>query len=496
MDHQGGEIFHDYVKLQNHPPIAPPLTAIGRFLQGQNDHNNHFSHQSYVKNKGSSIPSNGNYGFSSYSNSNGLIGGLYDHEVENDHGVVLKNYQNIEHNNDVIKSGAKVTSKGRNPKSLIKGQWTDEEDRKLVRLVKLHGVRKWAQIAEHMIGRAGKQCRERWHNHLRPDIKKDTWNEDEERILVETHQKIGNKWAEIAKLIPGRTENAVKNHWNATKRRQSRRKSKNNKAKNRKAQCSILHDYIRTKITTNASDHNVVVTAIATDTANVATPGKPTTFFPELTNSNSETNQPLDIAQSYEEELTFMQRFFGDNNSIQQDSNTTSNESSIYTKDPKSSLDIKAHVFNHQSQYGFSPYASIFNESLDMKPLCFSGYSQHELASSSSTSNEAPVYNKDPKSSLDMIKSPGFSGNMGYGIASSSSILDNDNSNVCLKQDDSSKTQLAPDVYILYLFEGAVAVSNSSSDYGYYEHSAGSGSLSNGRKEMDLMEMVLSSQGR
>ncbi|GJX07763.1 transcription factor MYB119-like protein, partial [Tanacetum coccineum] len=64
-----------------------------------------------------------------------------------------------------------IKSNGGNGKRLIKGQWTDEEDKKLLRLVKLHGERKWDHIAEQMIGRAGKQCRERWHNHLRPDIK-------------------------------------------------------------------------------------------------------------------------------------------------------------------------------------------------------------------------------------------------------------------------------------------------------------------------------------
>lgn len=109
--------------------------------------------------------------------------------------------------------------------------WTPEEDDALRQLVDKFGCKKWALIASKMQQKGSKQCRRRWQNYLNAEVKQGGWSAEEDDLLLEGHRKFGNRWTEIAKLVQGRTDNAVKNRFAVLVKKQA--KPEKNRAKKR-----------------------------------------------------------------------------------------------------------------------------------------------------------------------------------------------------------------------------------------------------------------------
>ncbi|KAG6100428.1 hypothetical protein E4U14_007032 [Claviceps sp. LM454 group G7] len=105
------------------------------------------------------------------------------------------------------------------------GPWSPDEDRLLKARVLEEGAHDWGAVSQHVGTRSAKQCRERWHQNLNPDLNLSPITEDEGRVIIDWIRQRGTQWAALARHLGNRSDNAVKNWYHSHQNQINRHKS-------------------------------------------------------------------------------------------------------------------------------------------------------------------------------------------------------------------------------------------------------------------------------
>ncbi|KAI3811537.1 hypothetical protein L1987_21261 [Smallanthus sonchifolius] len=193
----------------------------------------------------------------------------------------------------------------------------------------------------------------------------DVWTEEEERILIEAHESRGNKWSQITKLLPGRTENAIKNHWNAATRKKTMRLNRNKKDEpgNAKPKSTLLRDYIR------GMSSSSTITAKKSTNSNVQI-GEftipPDHGYEQLPSSFSSDSPSIDLIPNYDEEFSFnmIENLFS--TGVAQGEITTSTEHMVQALEPQLQTNMNPQGFIGNAEHGTSSSSILIENSFDM----------------------------------------------------------------------------------------------------------------------------------
>ncbi|XP_021746303.1 transcription factor MYB124-like [Chenopodium quinoa] len=132
--------------------------------------------------------------------------------------TLQKKQQIHEDNNSISNTSSK-------PKERRIVTWTQEEDDILREQISIHGTENWTIIASKFKDKTTRQCRRRWYTYLNSDFKKGGWSPEEDMLLCEAQKIFGNRWTEIAKVVSGRTDNAVKNRFSTLCKKKAKREA-------------------------------------------------------------------------------------------------------------------------------------------------------------------------------------------------------------------------------------------------------------------------------